>query len=175
MDVEDNIPHSIALIEAQIKSHLTAVNSLRSTLAKLQSKLDAKPQPPPVPSTPPVSRFPLSQAEYKRYGRQLIMPEVGMAGQLALKKASALIVGAGGLGCPAAAYLAGAGIGHIGIVDGDVVEESNLQRQIMFGGKVGRNKAESLAEVLREYVYLYFYIHFLFKSLLLSQPFILSL
>jgi adenylyltransferase/sulfurtransferase len=81
------------------------------------------------------------------------MPAIALAGQLALKNASVLIVGAGGLGCPAAAYLAGAGIGHIGVVDGDVVEESNLQRQILYGGKVGRNKAESLVEVLRGYVH----------------------
>jgi adenylyltransferase/sulfurtransferase len=80
------------------------------------------------------------------------MPEVGLPGQLALKNASVLIVGAGGLGCPAAAYLAGAGVGHITIVDGDIIEESNLQRQILYGGKVGRNKAESLVEVLNGYV-----------------------
>jgi molybdopterin/thiamine biosynthesis adenylyltransferase len=80
------------------------------------------------------------------------MPEVGLPGQLALKNASVLIVGAGGLGCPAAAYLAGAGVGHISIIDGDVIEESNLQRQILYGGKVGKSKAESLVEVLKRYV-----------------------
>ena len=69
------------------------------------------------------------------------MPEIGLQGQLNLKKSSVLIIGAGGLGCPAAIYLAGAGVGHIGIVDGDVVEESNLHRQILHGGKVGTNQA----------------------------------
>ncbi|KAH7394459.1 hypothetical protein BKA66DRAFT_567401 [Pyrenochaeta sp. MPI-SDFR-AT-0127] len=89
-------------------------------------------------------RWPLEKSEYKRYGRQLIMPEIGLQGQLRLKKSRVLIVGIGGLGCPAAAYLVGAGVGAVGLVDGDVVEESNLHRQILHStAKVGMTKVES--------------------------------
>ncbi|KAF2471008.1 uncharacterized protein BDR25DRAFT_334158 [Lindgomyces ingoldianus] len=93
----------------------------------------------------PVSRrWPLDRSEYKRYGRQLIMPEIGLQGQLCLKNASVLIIGVGGLGCPAAAYLVGAGVGTVGLVDGDIVEESNLHRQILHSTvKVGMSKVDS--------------------------------
>ena len=90
-------------------------------------------------------QLPLLLEEYQRYGRQLILPEVGVEGQLRLKNSSVLIIGAGGLGCPAAAYLAGAGVGRIGIVDGDVVEVSNLHRQILHtSADVGIFKADSI-------------------------------
>jgi len=86
----------------------------------------------------------LSQEEIKRYSRHLIMPEVGIDGQRTLKAGSVLCIGAGGLGSPAAMYLAAAGIGRIGIVDFDVVDFSNLQRQLLHGTKdVGRSKNES--------------------------------
>ncbi|KAL7780416.1 hypothetical protein CFE70_010439 [Pyrenophora teres f. teres 0-1] len=89
-------------------------------------------------------RWPLEKEEYKRYGRQLIMPEIGLEGQLRLKHARVLIVGVGGLGCPAAAYLAGAGVGTIGLVDGDTVEESNLHRQVLHStARVGMTKVKS--------------------------------
>ena len=91
----------------------------------------------------------LSNNEVARYSRHLIMPEVGMEGQLKLKAASVLCVGAGGLGSPVALYLAAAGVGRIGIVDFDVVDYSNLQRQIIHGTPdVGRPKLESARDRL---------------------------
>ena len=97
---------------------------------------------------PPVQ---LSTEEMKRYNRHLIMPEVGMDGQKKLKAASILMIGAGGLGSPAALYLAAAGIGRLGIVDFDVVDFSNLQRQILHTtGDVGRSKLESARERIRQ-------------------------
>ena len=93
----------------------------------------------------------LSNAEIRRYSRHLIMPEVGMSGQKKLKAASVLLVGAGGLGSPAALYLAAAGVGRIGIVDFDVVDESNLQRQIIHGmSTLGRSKLESAKERIHD-------------------------
>ena len=86
----------------------------------------------------------LSNREVVRYSRHLIMPEVGMDGQLKLKAASVLCIGAGGLGSPVALYLAAAGVGRLGIVDFDVVDYSNLQRQIIHGTPdVGRLKLDS--------------------------------
>ena len=84
--------------------------------------------------------------EILRYSRHLIMPEVGMEGQLKLKNAKVAMIGTGGLGAPLGLYLAAAGIGRIGLVDFDVVDFSNLQRQIIhFTKDVGRPKIESAA------------------------------
>lgn len=92
----------------------------------------------------------LTHEEVKRYSRHLIMPEVGMSGQKKLKKASVLCVGAGGLGSPLAFYLTAAGVGRIGIVDFDVVDFSNLQRQILHTtNDVGRPKLDSAQEKLK--------------------------
>ncbi|AUI49517.1 adenylyltransferase/sulfurtransferase MoeZ [Arthrobacter crystallopoietes] len=89
----------------------------------------------------------LTQAEMERYSRHLIIPEVGMAGQLRLKNAKVLVIGAGGLGSPAMLYLAAAGVGRIGIIDDDVVETSNLQRQVIHTvADLGRTKAQSARE-----------------------------
>ncbi|MCP4428295.1 MAG: molybdopterin-synthase adenylyltransferase MoeB [Chloroflexi bacterium] len=91
----------------------------------------------------------LSHEEVQRYSRHLIMPEVGMTGQKKLKAASVLLIGAGGLGSPLAMYLAAAGIGRIGLVDYDVVDYSNLQRQVIHGTKdVGRLKLQSAKETM---------------------------
>lgn len=118
------------------------------------------------------SEWPLLQEEYKRYGRQMIVPEIGLkgelksgcdmprdmlmwrwAGQLRLRDSSVLVVGLGGLGCPAAAYLAGAGVGTLGLIDGDTVEISNLHRQILHNTrKVGDYKVDSALEFLQKYV-----------------------
>jgi adenylyltransferase/sulfurtransferase len=93
----------------------------------------------------------LSNEEILRYSRHLIMPEVGMEGQLKLKQARVLCIGAGGLGSPLALYLGAAGVGTLGIVDFDVVDFTNLQRQIIHGTQdVGRKKLDSAADTLRE-------------------------
>jgi adenylyltransferase/sulfurtransferase len=100
---------------------------------------------------PPTPAGDLSREELQRYSRHLIMPEVGLDGQKKLKAARVLCVGAGGLGSPLALYLAAAGVGTLGLVDFDVVDSSNLQRQILHGTKdVGRPKLESAAERLRD-------------------------
>jgi molybdopterin/thiamine biosynthesis adenylyltransferase/rhodanese-related sulfurtransferase len=91
----------------------------------------------------------LSQEEILRYSRHLMIPEVGLEGQRRLKAASVLVVGSGGLGSPAALYLAAAGVGHIGIVDYDVVDASNLQRQVIHSSqRVGMKKVESARQRL---------------------------
>jgi len=91
----------------------------------------------------------LSEAQSKRYSRHLLIPEVGEQGQLDLLDSRVLLIGAGGLGSPAAYYLAAAGVGTIGIIDADVVDESNLQRQILHNTKrIGQYKAESARETI---------------------------
>ncbi|KJY37522.1 MULTISPECIES: adenylyltransferase/sulfurtransferase MoeZ [unclassified Streptomyces] len=93
----------------------------------------------------------LTVDEVRRYSRHLIIPDVGMAGQKRLKNAKVLCVGAGGLGSPALMYLAAAGVGTLGIVEFDVVDESNLQRQIIHGqSDIGRSKGESARDSVKE-------------------------
>ena len=93
----------------------------------------------------------LSPAETLRYSRHLLIPGVGKEGQLRLKGASVLMIGTGGLGCPAALYLAAAGVGKLGLIDPDTVDISNLQRQILHGESwIGKPKLESAAARLRE-------------------------
>src|ERR1700751_3588061 len=91
----------------------------------------------------------LTSSEIARYSRHLIMPEVGMEGQKNLKAAKILLIGAGGLGSPLGMYLAAAGVGRIGLVDFDVVDFTNLQRQVIHGTKdVGRKKLDSAADTM---------------------------
>jgi adenylyltransferase/sulfurtransferase len=91
----------------------------------------------------------LTKAEIKRYNRHIILSEIGVKGQLKLKTAKVLVVGAGGLGCPVLLYLAAAGVGTIGVCDFDFVDESNLQRQVLFGSlDIGMPKAIVAAEKL---------------------------
>lgn len=100
---------------------------------------------------PPNGQVELSNEEIARYSRHLIMPEVALEGQKKLKAARVLTIGAGGLGAPLAMYLAAAGVGTIGIVDFDVVDESNLQRQIIHGtSDIGRPKLESARETIED-------------------------
>src|ERR1051325_11968327 len=98
-----------------------------------------------------LERMEFSNDEIARYSRHLIMPEVTLEGQKRLKAASVLCIGTGGLGSPIALYLAAAGVGRIGMVDGDVVDFSNLQRQILHGTKdVGRKKLNSARDRIRD-------------------------
>src|ERR1700758_407527 len=100
-----------------------------------------------APHEPPV----LSNEEVLRYSRHLIMPEVGMEGQQKLKAARVLCIGTGGLGSPLALYLAAAGVGTLGLVDFDVVDFTNLQRQVIhFTSDVGKPKLESAQQKLKE-------------------------
>jgi adenylyltransferase/sulfurtransferase len=93
----------------------------------------------------------LSNEEVARYSRHLILPEVGMEGQLKLKQGKVLLIGAGGLGAPLGLYLAAAGVGRIGLVDFDVVDASNLQRQVIHGTPdIGRKKIDSAADRMYE-------------------------
>src|SRR5450755_2890169 len=94
-----------------------------------------------------MSEVSLNKDEILRYSRHLIMPEVGMEGQLKLKAAKVCMIGTGGLGAPLGLYLAAAGVGRIGLVDFDVVDHSNLQRQVIHGTKdIGRKKLDSAAD-----------------------------
>jgi len=93
----------------------------------------------------------LSYEENIYYSRHLLLQEIGEQGQLKLKNASVLVIGAGGLGCPALSYLTGAGVGHIGILDADRVEKTNLHRQFLFGtSKIGKPKTEAVINHLQD-------------------------
>src|SRR4051812_14660307 len=116
---------------------------LRITSAFREDAVSLPPLVEPAPS--------LSVDEVRRYSRHLIIPDVAMDGQKRLKNARVLCVGAGGLGSPALMYLAAAGVGTLGIVEFDTVDESNLQRQVIHRqADIGRSKAESAAEKVRE-------------------------
>jgi adenylyltransferase/sulfurtransferase len=105
-----------------------------------------------VPTPPGAERLPdLTPAEIRHYSRHLIMPEVGTVGQRKLKASKVLLIGAGGLGSPLGLYLAAAGIGTLGLVDFDVVDESNLHRQVLFGrSAVGRPKIQAAHQRLHD-------------------------
>jgi len=99
----------------------------------------------------PAPAAPLSTAEMERYARHLTLPQIGVAGQRRLKQGRVLLIGAGGLGSPAALYLAAAGVGTLGLIDHDAVDVSNLQRQVLHGtGSVGRAKVDSARERLAD-------------------------
>jgi molybdopterin/thiamine biosynthesis adenylyltransferase/rhodanese-related sulfurtransferase len=116
----------------------------------MASKTETATARPTIPAAIDQPSVTLSKEEIQRYSRHLIMPEVGMDGQLKLKAARVLCIGTGGLGAPLGQYLAAAGVGRIGLVDFDKVDLTNLQRQILFSTKdVGRPKIEAAAERLR--------------------------
>src|SRR5512147_2472368 len=94
--------------------------------------------------------FDFTEEELERYSRHIILQDIGIEGQARIREAKVLIIGAGGLGSPAALYLAAAGVGTIGIADADQVDLSNLQRQVIhFTRDVGRRKVESAAEKMQ--------------------------
>ncbi|KAI0972787.1 adenylyltransferase [Xylaria arbuscula] len=137
--IMDPVAGKIERLKAQISKTEVELQHLKTQLAELEAS-------PPSQEW----RWPLREDEYARYGRQLILPSVGIRGQLRLRAAAVLVVGAGGLGCPAAAYLAGAGVGTLGVVDGDTVEVSNLHRQIAHStARVGAKKVDSLVAYCR--------------------------
>src|SRR5882672_8184007 len=93
----------------------------------------------------------LTPQELQRYSRQILLPEFGQKGQQRLKEGSVLVIGAGGLGSPALYYMAAAGLGRIGIVDFDLVDASNLHRQILFTSEdIGKSKAETASQRLKQ-------------------------
>ncbi|KAH8815487.1 molybdenum cofactor synthesis protein-like protein [Xylogone sp. PMI_703] len=144
----DKADEAIEALKRQITETEEKLAELKQQLASLEVAKDSGVLSDAA--APPSTPYPLSAEEYRRYGRQMIVPHIGIQGQLRLKKSSVLIVGAGGLGCPAAAYLAGSGVGTIGLVDGDVVETSNLHRQIIHStSKVGMTKVDSAILFLR--------------------------
>ena len=104
--------------------------------------------PPPLPAL--VEPGPqLTPEQARRYSRHAILPGIGIEGQRRLLAAKVLVIGAGGLGSPALLYLSAAGVGTIGVIDDDVVDESNLQRQVVHGvGDVGRPKVESARDAI---------------------------
>ncbi|XP_014770747.1 adenylyltransferase and sulfurtransferase MOCS3 [Octopus bimaculoides] len=140
----------------EIKTLRLIINEQNEEIRRLKEELDKKESPAFQPlteleqlTTVPLmtnNEISLSNEAISRYSRQLILPEIGVKGQKKLSKTSALIVGAGGLGCPAAIYLAAAGIGRLGVVDYDDVELNNLHRQILHTEKrIGISKTASLA------------------------------
>lgn len=147
-DKMDVATDKAARLRKQIAQAEQELGALRAQLRDVENPSAVRETGDKIQGTGPNPpwKWPLEEQEYARYGRQLILPSVGIKGQLRLKTAAVLVIGAGGLGCPAAAYLAGAGVGTLGIVDGDTVEESNLHRQIAHNtAKVGMKKVDSLA------------------------------
>lgn len=126
--------------ENKIKEHLVNLDEKNSLRCKSPRSINSE-----------ITQCGLTLNEIQRYSRQLILPEFRVSGQLKTKNASVLIVGAGGLGCPAALYLAACGIGRIGIVDGDTIDKSNLHRQVAHKEtKIGKCKVDSLSQAITD-------------------------
>ncbi|KAL8604876.1 hypothetical protein ACOMHN_028504 [Nucella lapillus] len=134
----------LELLKKEIQRKEDELNLLKAKLAEMERGLVVSSSGDVVPKTDTDGK--LTNEQIGRYSRQLILPELGVKGQQRLLSSKVLIVGAGGLGCPAAIYLAAAGVGTVGVVDYDEVEVSNLHRQILHTEhRLGRSKAESVA------------------------------
>ncbi|KAM9707644.1 adenylyltransferase and sulfurtransferase MOCS3 [Menidia menidia] len=145
--------HDVSSLKAQLKEKEKEVAALRARLAQMEKSSQAS---VPVlhsevaPLAPLTVKAALSNEDIMRYSRQLLLPELGVQGQLNLSGTSVLVVGCGGLGCPLAQYLAAAGIGRLGLLDYDEVELSNLHRQVLHGEEnQGQAKALSASRAVR--------------------------
>ncbi|XP_017266865.1 adenylyltransferase and sulfurtransferase MOCS3 [Kryptolebias marmoratus] len=140
----------VCSLKAQLEEREKEISALKNKLAQLEKKghgSELKLQNKVEPLSPLSGKPALSNQDIMRYSRQLLLPELGVKGQLNLSKTSVLVVGCGGLGCPLAQYLAAAGIGRLGLLDYDEVELSNLHRQVLHGEEnQGQAKALSAAE-----------------------------
>ncbi|XP_062121124.1 adenylyltransferase and sulfurtransferase MOCS3 [Drosophila sulfurigaster albostrigata] len=142
-NAKERLRQEIADLTAQLNAKKQRLRDLEATTADVDDDSNAL--------SPKQIQRALTNDDIARYSRQLILPGFGVAGQLKLKTSSVLIVGAGGLGCPAAQYLAGAGCGHVGLVDYDRVDKSNLHRQTLHTiTRIGMDKTESAKIALEE-------------------------
>ncbi|XP_026209513.1 adenylyltransferase and sulfurtransferase MOCS3 [Anabas testudineus] len=142
----------VCSLKAQLEEKEREIAALKNRLTQLEKShaLSRELHYKVIPLTPLQAKSTLSNEDIMRYSRQLLLPELGVQGQLNLSKTSVLIVGCGGLGCPLAQYLAAAGIGRLGLLDYDEVELSNLHRQVLHGEEnQGQAKALSAASAVR--------------------------
>ncbi|XP_038606351.1 adenylyltransferase and sulfurtransferase MOCS3 [Tachyglossus aculeatus] len=138
----------VSALRAEVERREDELGQLRRRLEEAERMA----APAATDEEPLPARTALTAEEIERYSRQLVLPELGVRGQLRLCGSSVLVVGCGGLGCPLAQYLAAAGVGRLGLLDPDTVEPSNLQRQVLHGeaaARAGRPKAHSAAAALR--------------------------
>ncbi|CAH2225582.1 adenylyltransferase and sulfurtransferase MOCS3 [Pelobates cultripes] len=139
-------------LQDEIKRKDEEIVSLREKLGELQRARCPHPaSPSAIERLPGLSKAELSNADILRFSRQLVLPEFGVKGQLSLANTSVLVVGCGGLGCPLAQYLAAAGVGRLGLLDYDVVEMSNLHRQVLHAeNRQGMSKSLSVVKSLQK-------------------------